>query len=358
MASTGTQFMIFLGKNVLSRNSHTVLRYPRYNLTTKYREYNISTSESHTEADPAPLFFNEKVQILLKELTGINHEKVYRNRKLGDRLTTPNVKFMTNDELAEARAYAESRGARSLQMPPVVKQRKEINKILCKDVALQGHDTAKYVFTDITFGIKNSDRLIVIRETDGTLRYAKWDERSRVNQVYFPIKGKEFRMPKMFQQEHLEPVLLRKDYEFILDRACMQLDPDDPEYHKITTIVYDRISNEKDYDLLRSTRHYGPLIFYLVWNKKISELLLENITTERIQDAVKLIQLYHVIHPNEETAKLKYAGNDLKYLEEYTKLVSSNQGKLVAAINTFKEVQNQRQKILQEVRKNQVENKV
>lgn len=39
-----------------------------------------------------------------------------------------------------------------LQMPPVVPIRKEIDVVLSKDPELIGLDTAKYVFTDISFG--------------------------------------------------------------------------------------------------------------------------------------------------------------------------------------------------------------
>ena len=40
-----------------------------------------------------------------------------------------------------------------LQMPPVLPERKPISDVLSEDKILDGMDTAKYVFTDITYNI-------------------------------------------------------------------------------------------------------------------------------------------------------------------------------------------------------------
>lgn len=111
---------------------------------------------------------------------------------------------MTDAELKKHVQQAEERGLKRLQMPPVVKKRTEIHSVISKDPALQGHDTAKYVFTDITYPANDYQRLIVVRETDGTLRHATWDERHRFNQIYYPIKGRELRHPRMFQDPYLK----------------------------------------------------------------------------------------------------------------------------------------------------------
>lgn len=79
----------------------------------------------------------------------------------------------------------------------------------------------------------------------------------------------------------VQELLDKKEYLFILDRACAQFEPDDPEYHRVTHATYDRIDEEKDFEILRSTRHFGPLAFYLVFNRNMDNLLLENIQTER-----------------------------------------------------------------------------
>lgn len=60
-------------------------------------------------------------------------------------LTKPIFKFQ---EIEKSQKLAEE----MLQMPPVVPVRKEIDAVISRDPELTGWDTAKYVFTDITFG--------------------------------------------------------------------------------------------------------------------------------------------------------------------------------------------------------------
>lgn len=48
---------------------------------------------------------------------------------------------------------AKEEAKKLLQMPPVLPERKPINDVLSEDKILDGMDTAKYVFTDITYDI-------------------------------------------------------------------------------------------------------------------------------------------------------------------------------------------------------------
>ena len=48
---------------------------------------------------------------------------------------------------------AREEAERLLKMPPVLPERKPIDDVLSEDKILEGMDTAKYVFTDITFNI-------------------------------------------------------------------------------------------------------------------------------------------------------------------------------------------------------------
>lgn len=52
-------------------------------------------------------------------------------------------------------------------------------------------------------------------------------------------------------QEKLISLLDREEYEFVLDRACIQYEPDEPSYQKITSITYQHVDAVKKYDLLR-----------------------------------------------------------------------------------------------------------
>ena len=42
-----------------------------------------------------------------------------------------------------------------MQMPPFMKPWQDKLKVVSDDPKIDGHDTAKYVFTDITYGIKD-----------------------------------------------------------------------------------------------------------------------------------------------------------------------------------------------------------
>lgn len=50
--------------------------------------------------------------------------------------------------------------------------------------------------------------MIVVRETNGTLRKAINDEREKVLQVYFPRKGKSNYVPPMFDKIQIEVHLI------------------------------------------------------------------------------------------------------------------------------------------------------
>jgi hypothetical protein len=53
------------------------------------------------ERDPAPIFFNSNVQQLLKKLTRVDLNKVFRPKRYGVPLRAPEYKFLTTEELDE-----------------------------------------------------------------------------------------------------------------------------------------------------------------------------------------------------------------------------------------------------------------
>lgn len=107
------------------------------------------------------------------------------------------------------------------------------------------------VFTDITYGLSDSERLIVVREPDGTLQEAEWSLRQRINQLYFPKNGKLVKAPRMFESQYLESLLDRQEYEYVLDRACIQFEPDDVEYQRVASITYQHVNESNKFELLR-----------------------------------------------------------------------------------------------------------
>lgn len=48
------------------------------------------------------------------------------------------------------------------------------------------------------------ERFIVVREPNGTLRKATWEERDRLIQVYFPKEGRKITAPHIFKEGNLK----------------------------------------------------------------------------------------------------------------------------------------------------------
>jgi small subunit ribosomal protein S22 len=183
-----------------------------------------------------------------------------------------------------------------LQMPPVLKIMEDNCKELSHDAALKNYSPYTYIFTDISLDKKNADRLIVVRNPDGTLKEAPYDIKKRCWQIYFPVENRRFREPKMFEPENFKRLLSEGQYAFILDIACTQYEPYEPKYHSITSQVYLHINEHLKFDELRSTRHFGPMAFFFAWHKTIDEMLLDMIRNDYLKNAVQLICLMYKLN--------------------------------------------------------------
>lgn len=303
-----------------------------------------SAVNRYDDRDPAPLFFNDSVQKILKRLTGADFDKVFRRRMFEKRLEVPKYEFLTEEELQEHMKETKAKAEKVLQMPPVLKERQPIDRVLSRDPALTGCETSKIIFTDITFGLSDRKRTVLVRDLDGTLRHASWEERERLNQIYNPRPGRKLTKPKMFLEENLKGVISRDQYEFILDRACAQFDPDDPEYQRVCSATYEAVDERRNYQMLHSTRHYGPMCFYLAWNRKMDNLLIDLIQKERLSDCVDLVQLYYNIHKESKSASIDISPDEhLKFVKAYIEDDSVRRPQLQLAIQGYEDLLLERQ---------------
>ncbi|XP_054011897.1 28S ribosomal protein S22, mitochondrial [Hylaeus anthracinus] len=309
-----------------------------------------SISKEAKSDDPAPLFFDSNVQKILRELMRVDLKKVIKLRKDGITLTQPEYRFMTDKELQEAYDYALPKVEKRLQIPPVVKAQPDTLKVLSVDVALEAHDKSKYVFTDISFGCTKKNRLIVIREPDGTLRHAMRDERNRIDQAYFPVEGREMDTPKMFEDPYFKDLLKREEFLFILDRACLQFEPDDPLYHSIVNKVYNCVNVQRKFNSLRSTRHFGSFVFHLAWTKNIDNLLVDVITHKRIDEAISLVRLYHIIHPEAKSAVEVEDKDGISLIKSYAKLDASQRRNIELAVVEYEAIEKEKQKLEENIK--------
>ncbi|XP_035220836.1 28S ribosomal protein S22, mitochondrial-like [Stegodyphus dumicola] len=248
-------------------------------------------------------------------------------------------------EIFQLQNIAAYRAKLKLQMPPMIEVREPVDEVLSKDPELQGFLNCKLVFTDISPGISAKDRMITVRETDGTLRKASWEERSYMNQIFFPEPGRSLETPKLFESPYLERLLDEESYIFVLDSACIQFEPDDPEYHRVTHETYDHIRLKKKFDILRSTRHFGPMAFYFAYEKNIDALLVDMIERQLISDAFDTIRLLYILHPELKLFENIDEVNELEFIQDYiNRNTSSEKANLELAFQTYLEKQTSAEK--------------
>jgi len=184
-------------------------------------------------------------------------------------------------------------------------------------------------------------RKIVVRDPDGVLRKATWEEWAKMCQIYFPRPGKQLTMPQMFQDQHLQSCLERGEYEFILNRACVQFEPDEPDYIRVTRKTYDVIDDKRHYTSLRSTRHFGPMTLHLVLSKRLDDLLCHFVETEDLDAATNLVRLFHIANPG-VVPSVEAASNDFKLIQEYILNHALKKSALELSWATFLEIVKQR----------------
>lgn len=302
-----------------------------------------TTKSEQSEKDLEELFVKPEVQAILRNITGFNLDKIFRSRPT-EETQAPKYKLLTEKQLKQYEKDAFARGVEKLQMPPVKKAwsgRDVHSQILSSDPDIADFDTSgiRYVFTDISYSLPKRNRVVVVREPDGTLRLADNEERDRVLQVYFPSPGKTYHTPKMFDEDLLERVLGEHRYEYVLDRACVQFEPDDPKYIRVAQRTYEHIANEKRFDNLRSTRHFGPMAFYFAFHQRIDALLVDMLHRDLMNDAEELVRLYHILHPECESSlsaqQQKLSGIPL--IQSFAKQDATNGGIIEMALQSYEE---------------------
>ncbi|XP_019717100.1 small ribosomal subunit protein mS22 [Hippocampus comes] len=284
-----------------------------------------------------PQFTDPVVQDILTRITGLDLQKVFRSLK--QELSPPTYKLMTDEQLEQAMTLATEKAKKLLQMPPVLPERKPISDILSVDKILDGMDTAKYVFTDITYNIPHRERFILVRETNGTLRKATWEERDRLIQVYFPKDGRKITPHLLFNEENLKMVFSQDRHEDVLDLCLVQFEPDSSQYIKVHAATYEDLEKHGKYELLRSTRHFGGMAWYLVNARRIDGLIVDMLKKELVEDAVSLVSLFHLVHPHSESAqeasKRQAANTDL--LKIYAQKESQRSGYIELTLQAYEQ---------------------
>ncbi|KAM8905118.1 small ribosomal subunit protein mS22 isoform 2-T2 [Spinachia spinachia] len=287
--------------------------------------------------DAKPQFTDPAVQDVLSRITGLDLQKVFRPVK--EELKPPTYKLMTDEQLSQAVALATEQARKLLRMPPVLPERKPITDVLSEEKLLDGMDTAKYAFTDISYDIPHRERFIVVREPNGILRKATWEERDRLVQVYFPRAGRKISAQLVFKEENLKMVFSQDRHENVLDLSLVQFEPDSSESIRVHAATYEDLDKHGKYELLRSTRHFGGMAWYLLNARRADGLLVDMLKRELLQDAVDLVSLFHMLHPHSESAQeaagQQATGADL--LKIYAQKESQRSGYVELALQAYEQ---------------------
>uniref|UniRef100_A0A5S6QDE1 28S ribosomal protein S22, mitochondrial n=1 Tax=Trichuris muris TaxID=70415 RepID=A0A5S6QDE1_TRIMR len=288
--------------------------------------------------DVEKLFTDNRVQELLYALTDVLPEKVFRQRQVKS-LSRPAYHLMTASQLGKLNTRTMQRAVERLQFPPVLQPYDENVPLLQKDNDLSGHDTAKFVFVDITFGLTHEQRCVVVREPNGDLRGASPEEKDRHLRLYYPKESRQVICPPAFSSPFLEEALDQRKHLFILNWACVQFEPRDPEFIRVCTTVYKDINARELWDDLQSSRFYGPLIFYLALNKDVDRILLSLLNEKKIEAAARIVSLYNLAHHDTASDEWKAIQNSdsemLKALWQYAERDSQCRPAMETILQSF-----------------------
>lgn len=273
------------------------------------------------------LFESEPVQAILKRMTSMDLKKVFDQRK--EDLSKPSYKLLDSEGIKVEEEKIKQEAVKRLKMPEVRSMRKPINIMISHDPELihNDEDGANYVFTDISTSEDFRTRAVLIRENaTGILREGNWDERDRMDFMYWPKEGQTYDLAPMLQEKHLPSVLDRLRHEHVLDFINIQCEVDTPDYIRVTHSVYEDIANREAFKILKSTRYYGGMVFYYVTNNKTSHIFSSFIRNGLFDDAADILRLHSLIYQdshyvdnisNEHIIQHYITQNNLTDLQQY-----------------------------------------
>ncbi|KOB74108.1 Mitochondrial ribosomal protein S22 [Operophtera brumata] len=108
-------------------------------------------------------------------------------------------------------------------------------------------------------------------------------------------------MYKFLTNEELEAEIVKANEtaERLLQMPPVVKDPALVGYDSATFLFTDitfGVDNQHRIIVQRSTRHFGPLAFYLTWHHSIDNLMLELLQSGAVREAVLLTALRHAVH--------------------------------------------------------------
>ena len=97
--------------------------------------------------------------------------------------------------------------------------------------------------------------------------------------------------------------LSEKRYLQILNEASVQYEPDDSEFIRVTSRVYEVVNKGLEFEELKSTRFYGPFVFYLTWYKDLDNIISHYLKEKNVADLKLIGKLYYILNPEAESVE-------------------------------------------------------
>lgn len=221
-------------------------------------------------------------------------DKVYAKHRAPFSRAT--YEFLTAEQLKRKFDGALRKTRYLLLMPPIMPIREDRIETLSKDPEIQGCLKGKMVFIDASYGLKDEDRSVWVRHVNGVLETTDERTKRRLIETYFPFNGRKVEVPAMFFGDYLDDTLDSGKYTYVLDRCLLQFEPYEKDFHRVTSRTYDHINQRSEFEALRSTRHFGPMAFYLAWHRLIDNLVIDCIRRDQMRNAVEAVCLMYNLH--------------------------------------------------------------
>lgn len=263
---------------------------------------------------------NPEVLRILNSLAGLDLNRVMAKRR--EPLVVPHYQLMTLEQLQQVQKGTQNRTREILQPPPILPERLPCGEVIEVDENLAGAIDHRMIFTETSQHKENQLRSIVVREPDGVLRQATWEERDRMCQVFFPALGRRIWLPKALSDEVLPSILENLLHVNVLDLVCVQCDPQSSDYHRVHKCVYEDVEIRKCYDLLRSTRYFASMVWHLLTFSdppRVYGLLKDMLERGLLDNATELIRLFVLCFPENNASGCLQAQLDVSIVEEFCK---------------------------------------
>jgi len=199
------------------------------------------------------------------------------------------------------------------EMPPICVARPDIKtEISHKSKMFEKLDGSDFVLTDVSPARPHENRPMLLREkVTGKLKYADWDRRDRLLQLYYPTKFRSQELPHYID-------VSRDDFDEIVDnfianhgwKGSMQImeaavsyfDLNDSRYVKLRNKLNLKLIQNGEFDHFYATRHGGQFIFYILENghvEKYLEFLISNRSgAKRVQELRTILLMLDLVKLN------------------------------------------------------------